>query len=449
MQKFAGKLLICAAGFLVLAHSALAQESTDNTEQGTPSSVFDVFSSDSNAGSGIVVEDGTSGHTTETQSAAETASNDGDNGASTDNSATSEPVVSQGTDVTQAEATLENSQGNADNSSQSAVSADDSSSSPGLANDSSALGGSESVLDNLQTKIDNLANGQNTEKTSSTPATEQVAADNAAADSQAVDNNELAGNSEAAGNNEPAVNYAADNNAAAVNYAADTNTSSSGETTDSSLASVSSQAAITEQAQLPEEPTLMTDALLDKQLREVSTSVDTLKEDTFTTKSRLLLLREEVLQRSVGGARLQLRHKYDMGGQYELVQVFYAIDQEPVFSKQDPSGKLSELDGEIVFDRMVAPGPHQLSVLYVYKGRPWGVFRYMKGYTFRVESGYDFNVEEGKAAELIVTAAEEGNFFTAYEKRPGIKYDYQQYELTPQANQMKEALTDNTKSSNE
>ena len=98
---------------------------------------------------------------------------------------------------------------------------------------------------------------------------------------------------------------------------------------------------------------------------------------------------------------------------------------------------------------MVAPGPHQLSVLYIYKGRPWGVFRYMKGYTFRVESGYDFNVEEGKAAELVVTAAEEGNFFTAYEKRPGIKYDYQQYDLASQTAKMTEISENTSESSNE
>ena len=174
---------------------------------------------------------------------------------------------------------------------------------------------------------------------------------------------------------------------------------------------------------------ILTEALLDKQLREVSTNLDTLKEDTFTTKSRLLLLREEVLQRSVSGSRLQLRHMNDMGGQYELVQVYYAIDHTPVYSKQDTSGALNKLNDEVLYDRILAPGAHQLSVLYVYKGKPWGVFRYMKDYTFRVQSGYDFNVEEGKAAELIVTASEQGNFFTAYEERPHVTFSYQQYDL--------------------
>ena len=119
----------------------------------------------------------------------------------------------------------------------------------------------------------------------------------------------------------------------------------------------------------------------------------------------------------------------EMGGQYELVQVYYAIDRTPVYSKQDSSGALNKLNDEVLYDRILAPGAHQLSVLYVYKGKPWGVFRYMKDYTFRVQSGYDFNVEEGKAAELIVTASEQGNFFTAYEERPHVTFTYQQYDL--------------------
>ena len=177
------------------------------------------------------------------------------------------------------------------------------------------------------------------------------------------------------------------------------------------------------------EPEVLTEALLDKQLREVSTNLDSLKEDTFTTKSRLMLLREEVLQRSVSGSRLQLRHNNEIGGQFELVQVFYAIDREPVFAKQDMTGKLNKLSDEIVCDRLLAPGSHHLAVLYIYKGRPWGVFRYMKDYTVRVESGYDFSLEEGKAAELIVTAAEQGGAFTPYEERPSVKFNYQQYDL--------------------
>lgn len=180
-------------------------------------------------------------------------------------------------------------------------------------------------------------------------------------------------------------------------------------------------------------PTVVTAARLEKQIREVGTGVDTLKEDTFTTKSRLLLLREEVLQRSVSGSRIQVRHKNEMGGQYTLVQVYYAIDQQPIFMRDNSSGDLDDIDDEIVSDRLLSPGSHQLTVLYIYKGKPWGVFSYMNDYTFRVESGYDFSIEEGKSAEIVITAAEAGNFFTAYEKRPTVKYAFEQYDLIPAA----------------
>ena len=183
----------------------------------------------------------------------------------------------------------------------------------------------------------------------------------------------------------------------------------------------------------PPEPTheVISEAALNKQLHEVSANLDTLKEDTFTTKSRLMLLREEILQRSVGGSRVQLRHKNDMGGQYDMVQIYYAIDREPVYKLEDPDGELNALDDIVVYDRILPPGTHQLTTMYVYRGKAWGAFQYMHDYTFRVESGYDFVVEEGKSAELTVTASETGNFFTPYEERPWVAYDYQQYDVLP------------------
>ena len=184
-----------------------------------------------------------------------------------------------------------------------------------------------------------------------------------------------------------------------------------------------------EQSMMPD-ATLLTDATLDKTLYEVRTRVDTLKEDTFTTKSRLLLLREEVLQRSVSGARLLIRHKDDMGGQYELIKVLYIMDNMPAFSRSaSESATIGDMDDQIVYDGITAPGTHQLTVQYVYRGKKWGVFSYMHNYSFVVESGYSFVVDEGKSAELVVTATERGSFFTPYEDRPSISYAFEQYDL--------------------
>ena len=120
-----------------------------------------------------------------------------------------------------------------------------------------------------------------------------------------------------------------------------------------------------------------------------------------------------------------------MGGQYDMVEVYYAIDQNVVYSRKNDDGSLSDIEDDVIYDQMLSPGPHQLSVLYVYRGKTWGVFQYMKSYTFRVESGYDFIIDAGKAAELTVTAAEAGDFFTPYEERPTVTFEYQQFDMVP------------------
>ncbi|MFA5624382.1 MAG: hypothetical protein WC966_04935 [Bradymonadales bacterium] len=168
---------------------------------------------------------------------------------------------------------------------------------------------------------------------------------------------------------------------------------------------------------------------LNRQLREVGTRVDTLKEDTFSTKSRLLLLREEVLRRSVSGSRLILVHKNTMKWPYKMVQMSYAVDRESKFSRVDPSGALDDIKNEVIYDAMMAPGSHFLTVQYVYRGNMLGVFRYMNEYSFKVEAGYAFVLEEGKATELTVAAKEAGNFFTAYEDRPSISFTTQSYDI--------------------
>ena len=178
----------------------------------------------------------------------------------------------------------------------------------------------------------------------------------------------------------------------------------------------------------PEDPKT-DEAVLDKHLREVSNQIDTLKEDTFSTKSRLLLLREEVLRRSVTGARLILVHNNDMGRAFELVRVLYVVDRESKYLRSDSEKGLNDLNNEVVFDGIMAPGDHFLTVQYVFKGREWGIFKYMKDYTFKVESGYAFVLEEGTALEVSVTATEQGDFFTAYEQRPTMNFSTRSFEL--------------------
>ncbi len=169
--------------------------------------------------------------------------------------------------------------------------------------------------------------------------------------------------------------------------------------------------------------------LTDRRLRELGNQVDSLKEETFATKSRLLLLREAVLRRSVAGSKLVVVHENAMGKEYKLVQVLYALDRQPKFNRLDHSGELDGIKRSVVVDEQIVPGSHILLTQMVFKGNGWGVFRYMDGYTFTLESSYAFTAEEGKAHEILVRAHEGGTFFTPLEQRPTISYRLTSHDL--------------------
>ena len=166
----------------------------------------------------------------------------------------------------------------------------------------------------------------------------------------------------------------------------------------------------------------------EQRLREIGTKVDALKEDTFATKSRLLLLRESVLRRTIAGSKVVVLHNNEMGTEYKLVQVLYALDRQSKFTRLDHTGELDDLDA-IVIDEQLVPGSHLLMVQLGFKGNGWGIFRYMDGYTFTVESAYAFTAQEGKGHEIVVRAYEDGSVFTPIEERPTISYEMTTHDL--------------------
>jgi hypothetical protein len=68
------------------------------------------------------------------------------------------------------------------------------------------------------------------------------------------------------------------------------------------------------------------------------------------------------------------------------------------------------------------PGDHTLSVVLQYRGHGYGIFSYLKGYSFKVRSSRTFTVGEGKAIKLEVIGYEKGGVTTALEERPAVRY---------------------------
>ena len=115
--------------------------------------------------------------------------------------------------------------------------------------------------------------------------------------------------------------------------------------------------------------------------------------------------------------------------EYELVQVFYALDREPKFGRKDDSGGLDDLDNTVVIDEKVVPGSHILTVAFILKGAQWGIFTYGDGYTYTLQASYPFTADEGKAHEIVVRGYEKGDFFTAIEDRPEIAFEATAHDL--------------------
>jgi len=170
------------------------------------------------------------------------------------------------------------------------------------------------------------------------------------------------------------------------------------------------------------------DVNYDLRLRELEDRVNELKEDIFRSKSRLFLLREQILQDNIGGSRLVVRHTNLMGSRYRPVRAIYSLDGNQLLNA---TGTTADLDGEFqVFAESVLPGPHNLSVRMEFEGNTFGAFAYMDGYEFTVQDSYQFTLDEGQTVEIEVEVYELGGVNTPMEDRAALRFNQRVYETS-------------------
>jgi len=142
-------------------------------------------------------------------------------------------------------------------------------------------------------------------------------------------------------------------------------------------------------------------------LRTLEEKINSLKDRIFRSKQRLAILQETVLSGTIAGARATITHKNEVGNAFKLVSAIYYLDDAPVFRKIDVPEELKK-EEIVVFDGSVVPGPHHISVFYVFAGKGYGLFSYMKGYTFKMKAGHSFHVEEGNLIEVTIAPKDKG-----------------------------------------
>jgi hypothetical protein len=171
-------------------------------------------------------------------------------------------------------------------------------------------------------------------------------------------------------------------------------------------------------------PPQTVDEAFSTRVKTLEEQVVDLKEKIFRTKARLLLLQETVLGGDLSsGARAVVFHRNEMGSQFILESVAYALDGAPIFTKADANGDLDKREEFEIFNGRIVPGNHQVAVRMVYRGHGYGVFSYLEGYKFKLQSNQTFNAEAGKVTTVKVVGFEKGGITADIKDKPTIRYD--------------------------
>ncbi|MEL6343423.1 MAG: dihydrolipoamide acetyltransferase [Myxococcota bacterium] len=160
-----------------------------------------------------------------------------------------------------------------------------------------------------------------------------------------------------------------------------------------------------------------------QELLSIEEEVSSLKEQVFRSKATLQLLKEIVVQGSSQGSSATIWHVNKLGSGYTLESVAYFLDGRGQFAKSDPTGVLDEQREFKVFDAALPPGNHNLTVNMKLRGNGFGVFSYVKNYTFNVQSSYVFSAEEGKACQVRVIANERKGIGRSFTERPNVNFE--------------------------
>ena len=171
-------------------------------------------------------------------------------------------------------------------------------------------------------------------------------------------------------------------------------------------------------------PAQTADEAFATRVKTLEEQVVDLKEKIFRTKARLLLLQETVLGGDLStGARAVIFHRNEMGSQFVLESVAYALDGAPIFTKVDTNGDLDKREEFEIFNGRIVPGNHQIAVRMVYRGSGYGIFSYLEGYKFKLQSNQTFSAEGAKVTTVKVVGYEKGGITADIKDKPGIRYD--------------------------
>jgi hypothetical protein len=157
-------------------------------------------------------------------------------------------------------------------------------------------------------------------------------------------------------------------------------------------------------------------------LRDLQARVDELKEQIRRSHARLSLLSDTILTSGVNAARVEIKFQNEMSAAFRVTRVLVLLDGTVQYNKADEGETLSTQRQIPVFTGTIAPGDHTLQVSVKLRGHGYGVFSYLRGFTFDLKDELKFSVDEGKTIQIAAMAWEKGGATTALEERPALRF---------------------------
>lgn len=167
----------------------------------------------------------------------------------------------------------------------------------------------------------------------------------------------------------------------------------------------------------------ISDLELSRELLTVEEEVKRLKERVFRSKATLQLLKELVIEGATLGSRIAVWHVNRMGPAYTLESMDYYLDGKSIFRRVDPSGSLDDLREIKVHEQTVPPGSHLVEVQFLLRGSGFGIFSYLRTYSFKLQSSYEVDVDDGNLVNLRVIPDERSGLSRSFKDRLYVEYD--------------------------
>jgi hypothetical protein len=123
--------------------------------------------------------------------------------------------------------------------------------------------------------------------------------------------------------------------------------------------------------------------------------------------------------------RIAVSFEDTLGEAFGLELVEVSLDGKVVLACGGTGAQLDARSPVFLWEGSAGPGEHELQLRLVYRGKGYGIFSYLSGYTFEVKSRHAVDIPPAGFRAVHATAYERGDPTTPIEERPQVRFEEQ------------------------